>query len=200
MRPTRPSSCSPVQASTPWSSWARGGGPGTGRTSTSLSGFTLYAAGFLGCTCWPSPGLQLGIAALTRQAAGPAGGSPAPPLRGHGLPAGPVGTGRLGRLHAVLRLRQPLVCVLGCVRSLRLGMGSPRDTRRLAWHPWLTTWVPPFAGRVADRRADRLDRTAEAILRKFQTNTKALRGLPIQVGVLTAETAFLLWLYLGASA
>jgi hypothetical protein len=69
-----------------------------------------------------------------------------------------------------------------------------------AWHPWLSGGVPIIQTVLLVAGLIAAIATADAILRKVQTGKAGMGALTIQVCVLTCETVFLLWLYLGASA
>jgi hypothetical protein len=163
-----------------------------------LSGFGLYALGFLVLNVVALPGLHLSTAALTRWVSGldiPLGRlfvALAYPLVPLGLAAWMAFTVSL--VFANLSYALPVL-------SDPFGWGwNLLGTRDVAWHPFFTGWVPPIqaalliAGLIASIVA------ADAILRKLHEGGMAIQGLAIQAIALTAETTFLLWLYLGATA
>jgi hypothetical protein len=163
-----------------------------------LSGFGIYALGFLALNLVALPGLHLSTAALTRWVSGldiPLGRlfvALAYPLVPLGLAAWMAFTVSL--VFANLSYALPVL-------SDPFGWGwNLLGTRDVAWHPLFTGWVPPIqaalliAGLIASIVA------ADAILRKLHEGGMAIQGLAIQVIALTAETTFLLWLYLGATA
>ena len=163
-----------------------------------LSGFGVYALGFLVLNLVALPGLHLSMAALTRWVSGldiPLGRlfvALAYPLVPLGLAAWMAFTVSL--VFANLSYALPVL-------SDPFGWGwNLLGTRDVAWHPLFTGWVPPIqaalliAGLIASIVA------ADAILRKLHEGGMAIQGLAIQAIALTAETTFLLWLYLGATA
>jgi hypothetical protein len=165
----------------------------------SLRGFGLYALGFLVLNLVAIPALHLGMAALTRWVSGLQG----IPLRRLfvALAYALVPLGLAAWMAFTVSLVFANLSYALPVLSDPFGWGwNLLGTRDVAWRPWLTGWVQPIqaalliAGLVAAIVA------ADAILRKIHHGGAAIWGLAIQAFVLTAETVFLLWLYLGATA
>ncbi|MBI4536658.1 MAG: 4Fe-4S binding protein [candidate division NC10 bacterium] len=164
-----------------------------------LAGFGLYALGFLGLNLAAVPALHLGTAALTRWTAG---------LRD-------VPLQRLFVALAYSLVPLSLTAWIAFTVSLvfaNLAYALPvlsdpfgwgwnlLGTRHYAWRPWLTGWVPSMQAALLIAGLIGSIVAAEAILWRFHGGRVAIRGVLIQAITLTAETAFLLWLYLGASA
>jgi hypothetical protein len=164
----------------------------------SLSGFGIYALGFLVLNLVALPGLHLSMAALTRWVSGldiPLGRlfvALAYPLVPLGLAAWMAFTVSL--VFANLSYALPVL-------SDPFGWGwNLLGTRDVAWHPLFTGWVPPIQAALLITGLIASIVAADAILRKLHGSGMAFRGLAIQAIALTAETTFLLWLYLGATA
>ncbi len=164
-----------------------------------LMGFGVYALAFLGLNLVGVPGLQLGVAALTRWAAG-LGEVPlrrlfvalAYPLIPLGLAAWMAFTVSL--VFANLSYVLPVL-------SDPLGWGwNLFGTRDVAWRPWLTGWVPTTQAALLIMGLVTSIWTADAILRRLVGGRQGIRGLAVQAAALTAATVVFLWLYLGASA
>jgi hypothetical protein len=164
-----------------------------------LRGFGVYALAFLGLTLGAVPAVHLGMAALTRWASG----LQQVPVRRLfvALAYSLVPMGLAAWMAFTVSLVFANASYALPVLSDPFGWGwNLLGTGDAVWHPWLTRWVPPvqagllIAGLVASIVA------ADRILRKFHGESRTIRGLAIQTFALTAETAFLLWLYLGASA
>lgn len=164
-----------------------------------LSGFGAYALGFLMLNLLAVPGIHLGAAILTRWGAGLNDVPVRKLFVALAYPLVPMGLGAW--MAFTLSLVFANLSYAFSVMSDPFGWGwNLLGTRDVAWHPWLMTWVPPVQAGLLVAGLIASIATADAILRKFQGNTMRIRGLAIQTGVLTAETMFLLWLYLGASA
>ena len=164
----------------------------------SLSGFGIYALGFLVLNLVALPGLHLSVAALTRLVSGldiPLGRlfvALAYPLVPLGLAAWMAFT--ISLVFANLSYALPVL-------SDPFGWGwNLLGTRDVAWHPLFTGWVPPIQAALLITGLIASIVAADAILRKLHEGGMAFRGLAIQAIALTAETTFLLWLYLGATA
>ncbi|OGB96288.1 MAG: hypothetical protein A2Z31_00510 [candidate division NC10 bacterium RBG_16_65_8] len=164
-----------------------------------LQGFGLYALGFLALNLLALPIVHLGTAALTRWA----GGLEGVPVRRLfvALAYALVPLGLAAWMAFTVSLVFANASYAWPVLSDPFGWGwNLLGTRDVAWRPWLTGWVPPIqaalliAGLVASIAA------ADAILRKIHGKAVAIQGVLVQAFVLATETAFLLWLYLGASA
>jgi ferredoxin len=165
----------------------------------SLGGFAVFATGFLLLNLAIVPALHLAMAAVTRWAAGLCH-VPLPRLF-VALAYTLVPLGLAAWMAFTVSLVLANLSYAIPVVSDPFGWGwNLLGTRDVAWRPWLTEWVPPIqavlliAGLVASLAA------ADGILRTLHGKTVAVRGLLVQAVLLTAETAFLLWLYLGASA
>jgi hypothetical protein len=163
-----------------------------------LPGFGLYAAGFLMLNLVAIPVLHLGAAALTRWLSD----LQRVPLRRLfiALAYALVPLGLAAWMAFTVSLVFANLSYAWTVLSDPFGWGwNLLGTRGVAWHPWLSGWVPLIqsalliAGLVASIAA------ADAILRKIRQSRVAIWGLVIQALVLTAETGVLLWLYMGAS-
>jgi hypothetical protein len=164
-----------------------------------LSGFGAYALGFLALNLLVVPSIHLGAAVITRWGAG----LKDVPVRrlfvALAYPLVPLGLGAW--MAFTLSLVFANLSYAFSVVSDPFGWGwNLLGTRDFAWHPWLMIWVPPVQAALLIGGLIASIATADAILRKFQGTTAAIGGLAIQTGILTAETIFLLWLYLGASA
>jgi Cd2+/Zn2+-exporting ATPase len=72
-------------------------------------------------------------------------------------------------------------------------------TRDLPWRPFLTGWVPTLQAIVLIAGLIAAICTARAVLRLFTRGHQAVLGMVVQALVLTGETLFILWVYLGAS-
>jgi hypothetical protein len=162
-------------------------------------GFGLYALGFLAVNLLVLPGIHLGTAILTRRVASLRD----VPVRRLfvALAYALVPLGLAAWMAFTVSLVFANLSYALPVLSDPFGWGwNLLGTRDLVWRPWLTGWVPPIqaalliAGLIASIAA------ADGILRKIHGKAVAIQGLLVQACVLTAETAFLLWLYLGASA
>ena len=168
-----------------------------GANLDTLSGFGVYALAFLALNLVALPALHLSTAALTRWVSGldiPLGRLF---VRWHilwchwGWPLG---------WHSRSRLSLP-ICRMPCrcCPTHFVGDGTSWEFETSPGTPF-AGWVPPIqaalliAGLIASIVA------ADAILRKLHEGGMAFRGLAIQAIALTAETTFLLWLYLGATA
>jgi 4Fe-4S binding domain len=183
----------PVVFLGPWGwlkAWANLGTP---------QGFGLYALGFLAVNLLVLPGIHLGTAILTRWVAGLRD----MPVRRLfvALAYALVPLGLAAWMAFTVSLVFANLSYALPVLSDPFGWGwNLLGTRDFTWHPWLTAWVPPMqavlliAGLMASIVA------ADAILRKLGRGRTVIGGLAIQTALLTIETAFLLWLYLGASA
>ena len=165
----------------------------------SLKGFGLYALGFLLVNLAALPLLHLGMAAVTRRAAGLDG----VPVRRVfvALAYALVPLGLAAWMAFTVSLVFANASYAWPVLSDPFGWGwNLLGTSDVAWRPWFTGWVPPIqaalliAGLIASIAA------ADAILRKLRGKPVPIQGLLAQAFLLTAETALFLWLYLGASA
>lgn len=165
---------------------------------SSWPGFGLYAAAFLGVTLVGVPGAHLATVATTRSL----GGLREVPLRrlfvALAYPLVPLGLAAwvaftLSFVFANLSYALPVL-------SDPFGWGwNLLGTRDLPWRPWLMGWVPTLQAIVLIAGLIGAIATAHGILRMFTGKREALRGLLIQAVLLTAETIFFLWVYLGAS-
>jgi len=164
-----------------------------------LSGFAVYALGFLMLNLVVLPALHLGLAALTRWVSG----LQDIPLRRLfvALAYALVPLSLAAWMAFTVSLVFANLSYALPVLSDPFGWGwNLLGTQDVAWKPWLAGWVQPIqaglliAGLVASIAA------ADAILRKLQNGRAGIRGLAIQTVLLTVETALFLWLYLGASA
>jgi ferredoxin len=163
----------------------------------SLPGFTLYATTFLGLNLLGVPVLHLGMAAATRFAAGLE-----VPLRrlfvALAYPLVPLGLAAwiaftVSFIFANLSYALPVL-------SDPFGWGWDLfGTRDLPWRPLLMGWVPTLQALILIAGLMGAIGTTQAILRMFTGKRGALLGLLIQAVLLTAETTFFLWVYLGAS-
>jgi len=164
-----------------------------------VPGFAAYALAFLGLNLVAVPAAHLGAAAVTRWVAGLS----QVPLRRLFVALAyslvPMGLAAWMAFTASLVLAN--ISYALPVLSDPFGWGwNLLGTRDMAWRPLLTGWVPPLqavlllAGLVASVV------TADAILRKLAGRQVAVGAVAVQSLVLTAETVFFLWLYLGASA
>jgi 4Fe-4S binding domain len=162
-------------------------------------GFGLYATGFLAVNLLVLPGIHLGTAILMRWVANLRN----VPVRRLfiALAYALVPLGLAAWMAFTVSLVFANLSYALPVLSDPFGWGwNLLGTRDFTWHPWLTGWVPPMqavlliAGLIASIVA------ADAILRKLGRGRIVIGGLAIQTALLTIETAFLLWLYLGASA
>jgi hypothetical protein len=165
----------------------------------SLSGFSVYALGFLVLNLVAVPAVHLGMAALTRWAAD----LKEVPVRRLfvALAYALVPLGLAAWMAFTVSLVFANLSYALPVMSDPFGWGwNLLGTNDVAWRPWLTQWVPSvqaamlIAGLIASIAA------ADAILRRFHGRPAAIQGLLVPAFILTAETAVLLWLYLGASA
>ena len=164
-----------------------------------LSGFAIYALGFLVLNLVAVPALHLGMAALTRWASG----LQDIPLRRLFVALAyalvPLGLGAwmaftISLVFANLSSALPVL-------SDPFGWGwNLLGTREVAWHPWLTGWVQPIQAALLIGGLIASIVAADAILRKIHHGGAGILGLAIQTVLLTVETALFLWLYLGASA
>ena len=164
-----------------------------------LPGFGLYAAAFLALNLVGVPGAHLGIAALVRRAVGlrevPLGQlfvALAYPLVPLGLAAWLAFT--LSFVFANLSYALPVL-------SDPFGWGwNLLGTRDVAWQPWLAGGVPILQTLLLIAGMVGAIGTADGVLRQFAGGRRAVWGLAIQALLLTGETIFFLWLYLGALA
>ena len=164
----------------------------------SVPGFVLYALAFLGCNLLLVPGLQLAIAALTRQAAG----WRELPLRrvfvALAYPVVPLGLAAWIAF-TVSFVFANLSYALS-VLSDPFGWGWDLfGTRHLAWQPWLTDLVPVLQTVAMVSGLALAIWTAAGILRRFGDGAAMLRGLAVQSVALLGQAVFFLWLYLGAA-
>ena len=164
-----------------------------------LPGFGAYALAFLALNLLVVPGVHLGGAAITRWAAG----LYAVPVRrlfvALAYPLVPLGLAAWMAFTLSLVFANFSYAI--SVVSDPFGWGwNLFGTRDVAWHPWLMTWVPPLQAALLIAGLVTAIATADGILRKLSLDRRPIRGLAIQALILTAETLFLLWLYLGASA
>ena len=164
-----------------------------------LSGFGLYALGFLALNLVVLPAVHLGGAALTRRASGL---TDVPVRRLFvALAYALVPLGLAAWMAFTVSLVFANLSYAWPVLSDPFGWGwNLLGTRDVTWHPWLTSWVPPIQATLLIAGLIGSIVAADAILRKFQRGSATIRGVVIQTLILMVETAFLLWLYLGASA
>ncbi len=164
-----------------------------------VSGFTIYALGFLLLNLVAVPAVHLGTAALTRWVSD----LQEIPLRRLfvALAYALVPLGLAAWMAFTVSLVFANLSYALPVLSDPFGWGWDLvGTRAAAWAPMLTGWVPSvqaallIVGLVASIVA------ADGILRKIHGGQATIRGLAIQAFVLTAEAALFLWLYLGAAA
>ncbi len=164
-----------------------------------LAGFALYALAFLLLNLVGVPALHLGAAALTRWVSGleevplqrlfVALAYPLIPL---GLAAWMAFT--LSLVFANLSYVLPAL-------SDPFGWGwNLLGIRSVAWHPWLSGWVPDIQMVLLIVGLIAAIATADGILRKVHAGNARLGALTIQACLFTCETVFLLWLCLGAFA
>jgi hypothetical protein len=163
------------------------------------SGFAVYALGFLMLNLVALPALHLGLAALTRWVSGLRD----IPLRRLfvALAYALVPLGLAAWMAFTVSLVFANLSYASSVLSDPFGWGwNLLGTRDFVWRPWLTEWVPPIQASLLIAGLIGSIAAADGILRKIHGKAVAVQGLLVQVFVLTTETAFLLWLYLGASA
>lgn len=164
-----------------------------------LSGFAVYALGFLVLNLVAVPALHLGMAAVTRWASG----LQDIPLRRVfvGLSYALVPLGLAAWMAFTVSLVFANLSYAVPVLSDPFGWGwNLLGTGDVAWHPWLTGWVQPIQAALLIGGLIASIVAADAILRRIHHGGAGIRGLAIQTALLTAETALFLWLYLGASA
>jgi polyferredoxin len=164
-----------------------------------LSGFGLYALGFLLLNLVGVPALHLGAAAVTRWLTG----LREVPVRRVfvALAYALVPMGLAAWMAFTVSLVFSNLSYALPVLSDPFGWGwNLLGTRDVAWRPWLTGWVPSIQAALLVAGLVASIVSADAILRKLHGERAAIRGLAVQAALLTAETALFLWLYLGTSA
>lgn len=163
------------------------------------TGFGLYALGFLALNLVVLPGLHLGAAGITRWASD----LKDVPVRRLfvALAYALVPLGLAAWVAFTVSLVFANLSYAWPVLSDPFGWGwNLLGARDVVWRPWLSEWVPSAQAAILIAGLITSIAAADAILRKIHGRAAAIQGLLVQASVLTAETAFLLWLYLGASA
>jgi hypothetical protein len=163
------------------------------------NGFMIYALGFLALNLVAVPGLHLGMATLTRWVSG----RQDVPVRRLfvALAYALVPLSLAAWMAFTVSLVFANLSYALPVLSDPFGWGwNLLGTRRVAWQPLFTAWVPPMQAALLIIGLIASIAAADAILQRIHGGRAALGGLAIQAVGLTAETALFLWLYLGASA